>query len=255
MDKIDSLFKNDDSSEQKHVVSSRKLDYSINKLSMICKQLTVDSKEYSPEETINTVVEYIGETNKLDRILYSQISAFIVSLGEEERGTFSTNIENLLLYVLDESNHIGEDVRKIITKIYDHFQLNLIQIESANKITQRAIIKSLEDEKINLHKEVREVEKEYITILGIFAAIMLAFVGSFTFSTSVLNNISSTNANSLSLVALIIGLVFLILITVLIDFLREINGKTTCVIRRNVMSIASIVILSGLIIAVICLLK
>ena len=75
------------------------------------------------------------------------------------------------------------------------------------------------------HKEIKGIQKEYITILGIFAAIMLAFVGSFTFSTSVLNNVGKTDVFELVIVALVIGLVFILLISILIDFLREINDK------------------------------
>lgn len=55
---------------------------------------------------------------------------------------------------------------------------------------------------------------------------MLAFVGSFTFSTSVLQNLGKVSIGELIIVALVIGLVFILLVTILLNFLREINGKT-----------------------------
>lgn len=249
-DSLDNLLKSEDDSRQNTAKLSKKLNESKRRLSNICRSLTFNSKIYSPQMTVNSVEAYIKETDKIDRILYSEISAFIVALDEEGRGIFSTNIDKLLLYVLDDSNDISDDARKIVIKVYDHFQLNLTQIESANNITERAIISSLEEEKVSLHKEIKGIEKEYITILGIFAAIMLAFVGSFTFSTSVLNNIAETNAYTVALIALVIGLVFVILITVLIDFLRDINDKLKDANGKrkiNVVSKFAIIILAILI--------
>ena len=90
----------------------------------------------------------------------------------EQRGIFATNVEKLLLYSLDEKNHVGADTKKIIVKIYDHFQLAISQIENANNI----FAASIEDAKVKLQQQVKGVEKEYISILGIFASIVLAFV-------------------------------------------------------------------------------
>lgn len=185
----------------------------------------IDSENYSPKKTVSSIDNYIKENSKIDRILYSEISSFIIALDEGGRGTFSTNIEKLLMYVLDENNSVQEDSRKICIKIYDHFQLNLTQIESSAAITRMEIANAISEEKASLHKEVKGIEKEYITILGIFAAIMLAFVGAFTFSTSVLNNVSNTDMYKLVIIALVIGLVFIVLIMLLIEFLRDINEK------------------------------
>ena len=52
------------------------------------------------------------------------------------------------------------------------------------------------------------MEKEYISILGIFASIVLAFVGGLTFSTSVLANIDKASIYRLVIIACIIGIVF-----------------------------------------------
>lgn len=188
--------------------------------------MLIDTGDYEPKRTANSVDAYIALTEKVDRILYSVTSGFIVSLDEKSRGVFSTNVDKLLQYVLDEKNQVSEDTRKICVKLYDHFQLNLIQIESASVITKAGIATAMKDEIEESHKEIKGIQKEYITILGIFAAIMLAFVGAFTFSTSVLNNLGK--ADTLELVALVIGLVFVLLISILIDFLRDINDKVIC---------------------------
>ncbi|WP_347003404.1 hypothetical protein [Enterocloster clostridioformis] len=224
-DVMENLLKSENSAKEVPAKPSKKLNETKKRLNGICKSIMIDSSIYSPKKTVDSIDAYIKESSKVDRILYSEISSFIVALDESGRGTFSTNIEKLLMYVLDEANSVQEDSRKICIKIYDHFQLNLTQIESSATITQMQIAKTIGEEKASLHREVKEVEKEYITILGIFAAIMLAFVGSFTFSTSVLNNVTNTNAYKLAIISLVIGLVFIILITILIEFLKEINDK------------------------------
>ena len=225
-DEIGKLLKNEDNNSQiRPTESQKKLRESKRRLNGICRSLLIDTGVYEPKKTVGSVDAYIASTEKVDRILYSVISGFIVGLDEKARGIFSTNVDKLLQYVLDEENKVSEDTRKICVKLYDHFQLNLIQIESASVITKDGIATAMRDEVEESHKEIKGIQKEYITILGIFAAIMLAFVGAFTFSTSVLNNIGKADILELVVVALVIGLVFVLLISILIDFLREINDK------------------------------
>ena len=205
-DEIGKLLKNEDSSSQiKPAASQKKLRESKKRLNGICRSLLIDTEAYEPKRTAN-----------------------IVGLDEKSRGVFSTNVDKLLQYVLDEENQVSEDTRKICVKLYDHFQLNLIQIESASVITKAGIAAAMKDEVEESHKEIKGIQKEYITILGIFAAIMLAFVGAFTFSTSVLNNLGKADTLELVAVAIVIGLVFVLLISILIDFLRDINDKVVC---------------------------
>ena len=75
-------------------------------------------------------------------------------------------------------------------KIYDHFQLVLYQIENINNIFADGI----EEAKTNLKQEVKGIEKEYISILGIFASIVLAFVG------GIMQNIGSSSIYRILLV-------------------------------------------------------
>lgn len=219
---LDKLNKTVSGIETTPARSSRKLNLAKRQLQYIYQPLILHSNTYKPELTVDSIKMYINNDH-IGRILYSEISSFISSLDEEERKTVSYNLDTLVNYVID--NDVGADVRKVGMKIYDHFQLNLIQFENAKLVSERAIAESITEEKEKLRDEVKRIEREYITILGIFSAIMLAFVGSFTFSTSVLNNISEVSAYTLALIALIIGLVFVVLITVLIDFLRDINDK------------------------------
>lgn len=215
--KFETLLKNEDNERETRPASaSKKLADSKKRLRNICRALKMESWDYNPAKTVSSISAYINSSQKLDRMLYYEISSFIVGLNEKERGTFSTNLDRLLDYVLDEENGVDLDVRKICIKIYDHFQLNLIQIENARAISEKTIERdvssAMKKETEDLHKEVKNIQKEHITILGIFAAIILAFVGSFTFSTSVLSNIGKVNIFYLAFIAIIVGAVFLLMI-------------------------------------------
>lgn len=149
------------------------------------------------------------------------------------------------------------DIRKEIIKLYDHTNLDISRInytkrmagetqselarakvlieDLENKLAESDIaradaISHLNRESSKLKEEVRDGQKkmqnEYITILGIFAAIVLAFTGGMTFSSSVLENIDKASIYRMFSIVLILGLVLSNLIWILIDFLRDINGKS-----------------------------
>lgn len=161
------------------------------------------------------------ELSRLNVQVYSEISAYVFSLDMINRGVFATNIEKLLVYSLNEQNKVGEDVQQIIVKIYDHFQLVLYQIENTNNIFSN----SIDEAKENFQKQIKSVEKEYISILGIFAAIVLAFVGGITFSTSVLQNIADASIYRLLIIVDFLTAVIINIIYILVKLIIIINEK------------------------------
>lgn len=120
------------------------------------------------------------------------------------------------------------DISDSIRKLYDHVSLdiarmgysdaadrevsqesNIVEIQSqVNELREDVSHKSEEIINESL-KSVKNAQKEYIAILGIFAAVVLAFTGGIAFSTSVLQNIHSASIYRLVLVASIIGLVLI----------------------------------------------
>lgn len=125
------------------IENSSKYNYTKRKMNSICQALSMESRKYDPKVTVRNINAYIESPDKLERILYSEISNYIYSLEMEQRGIFATNVEKLLLYSLDEKNHVGADTKKIIVKIYDHFQLAIRQIENVNNIFAASIYRLL----------------------------------------------------------------------------------------------------------------
>lgn len=224
---------------------SKKFINTKREINAICRELTLESQKYDPQETVENINAYITSSDKLERILYSEISNYVFSLEMAQRGVFATNLEKLLLYSLNENNNITEDSKKLIVKIYDHFQLALHQIENVNNI----FANSIEEAKENLQKEIKSVEKEYISILGIFAAIVLAFVGGIIFSTSVLQNISAVSVFRLLLVVDFLAFVLINVIYILVKFIYTINEKSVKLFNVKVLNIACLVIVFVIIVA------
>ena len=234
---LDALFRTDEDSKMS-LDELKKFQNTKRRIKGICKALIIRTNKYKPQRTVESIDKYISSTNKLDRILYSEISSFIFSKEPYVRGVFVTNLEKLLLFSLDTDNNVTIDVQRIIVKIYDHVQLALYQIENTNNI----FADSIEEAKENLHKQIKGVEKEYITILGIFASIVLAFVGGITFSTSVLQNISAVSIFRLLLTVDFLAFVLINTIYVLVKCIFEINDKNTDMFNIKIVNITCLVI-------------
>lgn len=209
--KLNALFKNGDkdsvqSGKTPQInIANRKINHARNRIKKICESLLTPSKSYKPEITVASIENYIQSENGIERPLYSQISNYVYSFDDAQRGIFFTNVDKLVNYAMDDNNNVEKNCREMIIKIYDHFQLVLSQIENINKI----FVNGIEETKDNLSKETKRMEKEYVAILGIFAAIVLAFVGGLTFSSSVLQNINNVSIYRIILVAAVIGLVLI----------------------------------------------
>ena len=201
--------------------NSRKYQYTKQQMRGLCDGFSVPSREYESNKMIEAIEDYLNEQDKLDRILYSEISNYIFELNDSQRGNFLTNIEQLLIDILEKDNSVSIDIRKIVLKIYDHVQLVTYQVENSNKIFEKSIL----DVKSKLHDEIKGIEREYVTILGIFASIVLAFVGGITFSTSVLQNIDKVSIYRLILIVDAIGMILINIIYLLISFILKINDK------------------------------
>lgn len=77
----------------------------------------------------------------------------------------------------------------------------------------------------NVETELGKQQREDISILGIFAAVVLAFTGGIAFSTSVLKNINTVSVYRITAVSLIIGLVLINVLFGLFYYVdRLVNG-------------------------------
>lgn len=226
-DILGKLYKNSDGLRVNNSIGdSLRVEKTRKAMKSICESLSITSKEYQPENTVDVIVNYIRETEKLDRMLYSEISYYIFGLSEGDRGVIVANMANLLDYSLKDEflknmdSSVKSDCEKVIVKLYDHFELAIHQVENAKEIFE----KSIEETKVDFSREIKKVERDYITILGIFTSIVLVFVGEFSFSSSVLTVMSDVNIYRLLLIIDILAMIVINIIALLVNMLLKING-------------------------------
>ena len=137
-------------------------------------------------------------------------------------------------------------LHKKLSKLYDHISLEYMRIsdirqqnheieifletiDSKEKDLQSILSRTTgEVEKIQnttekTSNQLNKMQNNYVTILGIFASIVLAFTGGIAFSTSVLENIDAISPFRLT--AVVIGLAFVLInvVYILVWFIRELN--------------------------------
>lgn len=133
------------------------------------------------------------------------------------------------------------DISEEIFKLYDHANLDIARFMALketgdkNKAEQRrmdGLVFDIEQKYKKLEEtipDIKDMQKNYISILGIFASIVLSFTAGMAFSTSVLDNIYKASIYRTIIVTAIVGMVFIAMIWLLMDFIKSIHGG----IKRN----------------------
>lgn len=159
-----------------------------------------------------------------------------------------------------DGNNNKIDISDALKKLYDHVNLeisrmllndaeeriisgekNIRDIQSRISILNTSISEIAEIQKES-ERKIQSQQKEYITILGIFASIVIAFMGGTTFSSSVLNNILCTNIFKLSFVICLLGLVLINTIYMLERFIFIINNKEAATLKQKKLDLFFIII-------------
>ena len=263
--------------EQKRRDDLRKLLFDLSKEQGALRDRKLRSSYFLKLEQIY----YEPESNEYWRHFYSDILSTLTQIDSDDfDGSLDVLAQNMQVLkdgyqAVNRDDDVIIDIGKSIIKLYDHTNLEIARInytKTLNNIVKSDVAKTKmltsslqtqirDAEQKNEKNEIefsnatkkyneeiemnqKKMQNEYITILGIFASIVLSFTGGLAFSSSVLNNISSVSIYRLSFIAFVIGLVFFDLIWVLLDFIRDINGK---VIRKKWLFIAvNIIMILGM---------
>ena len=163
------------------------------------------------------------------------------------------------------------DVSDAIKKLSDHVNLDIARITYSDaadrRISGESSLENLQSQINSLHSELQKAinikedyeatekkivdvesklensQKEYITILGIFAAVVLAFTGGIALSTSVLNNIAQASVYRTIIISLIIGLVLVNVLFGLFYYINTLVNKDKKVLPLIISNIVIIILL------------
>ena len=186
---------------------------------------------------------YIGN-NESFRHFYSDIFSVIsaidrqVTFGNVEVLSQNMDIIRKGYHPMNKDN-TGKtiNIEKQINKLYDHINLEISrlnyskQIEVGTQMQLDNVSDALAEIEQNVEhmedavEKADDIQKQYITILGIFASIVLAFTGGIAFSTSVLQNIAKASIYRISLISIILAFALTNLIYILTRFIMEITKK------------------------------
>ena len=163
---------------------------------------------------------------------YSDVTMYLFNITEADYSKLEAMVSRIKA-ILEEID--DRDLRGRIFKLYDHLNLELVRlkyllpkIQDTNSKIQEANNKvdDLTKQTNDIKKNAEDMQKNYITILGIFASIVLAFVSSLAFSTSVLQNIDKASIYRLIAVISLIAIFIVNILNSLFSFIKQIHyGK------------------------------
>lgn len=190
--------------------------------------------------------------------VYVVIKKYLKSGGklDEDIPFEAVNLSNNIGLIEKELIAAGScaDVIRNVRKLHDHIELENKRIEymaTQNKVQHGSIKKVKRQFEENLTRKVNDAERafkqkvetdieeaqqklqrNYITILGIFAAIVVAFMSGTAFSSSVLENIDKASIYRISFIVLIVGFFMFNLVCALFIFLNKVSDIENGAMRR-----------------------
>lgn len=215
---------------------------------------------------------YAPDNEKRFRHFYSDIFSALTQINDgDDQGSIDVLGQNMNIllcgYQAKNSDDEGKliDISDQIRKLYDHISLDIARIkysekgdvevsgqESIEKI--RSQINDDESKIITLQDSVKEatvkadkMQKEYVSILAIFAAVIGVFFSGVGFSTSVLSNIDKSSIYRILLGVTILGMFLFNLLALLLGFIREIVVNKTWSLRVYIIGNLAFIIILALI--------
>ena len=196
----------------------------VRRMAIKLKSLYTENFRHSYSDFFPIILEIAGEENKYNLEYLTNNLESVRSLVEFSYVSGDKEFNTLYFPLTKLSDHINLEVAR-----YNYYSINEQKVGDL-EIKNQGLQVELQNASEKLDKAVKtagEIQTQYVTILGIFAAIILAFVGSFTFSTTLLDHIGESNIYCLVIIGAIIGLVFYNLMCILLGFLREVNRLPT----------------------------
>lgn len=219
-------------------------------LEMWFQKLAEKEIEKEKLEIVSKELENILDQNF--RPMYSNLFE-IVKNKKEDLNTLMTNMQLLYEYIHNHSKN--QELLQGITRLNDHLNLDVATITrdaELNKKFEEADKKFYEIDELKI--KIQAMQKDYITILGIFSAIVITFVAGLVFSSSVLENIKDVSIYRLLLIIWCIAFAIISILQGLYRFIENIlYGKqiTTYAVLLTIFAIITIFI-SGIALIYMC---
>ena len=190
----------------------------------------------------NTLKEYADQLNNIYSVddfrhSYAEISIFL------EKKTYPDQRENLvhrideLLSYLDDNNYSADVVKKV-GKLVDHLQLESVRLSRIDnikfiseqiKIQQSSRLNELKEnvkKAEKLQNELKNINTQLVSVLGIFTGIVISIFGGMSFFSSVFNNINDVGRHRLIFITTLVGFTLFNLTAFMFSALFILTGKS-----------------------------
>lgn len=155
-----------------------------------------------------------------------------------------------IVYNLSEN----DDFKRKFFKLYDHIALEYARIafsssktdplaKQVKNITVSAndtakTVKKVSNKSEKIYKKAQKMQREYVTILGVFASVLAVFFSGIGFSTATLSNMKEVSVYRFSFSILLLGFVLFNILALLMNFIRDMvvthKGHKCIVIIGNI---------------------
>ncbi len=179
---------------------------------------------------------------RIDRHRYSDISKFIDGQLQDTVDSLRDNVKAIIKcaeangYCDENSTSENFICYKKLNKLYDHIELEVARYSSVKKIQLVAEEQGIKEQKVNTllnnakqaveeaQNQAKNLSQQLISILGIFAGIIVTFSFATTVVGETIANLAKSDLIYLCFVICVLGLVFLNLLAFLMSFITKLSG-------------------------------
>lgn len=171
--------------------------------------LDVKGVEENYYRFLNKLSFAIGNSTDLIRLLEFDSEKLVETYYELEKkvANLANNTNNTMSKITEEFEEYNS--------LLDKHKISLQESQTKLKAHEKAIKKS--------SKKIKGFQKESITILGIFSAIVIGASGSLTIVSSAFSGLNSASPLQVYLVLFVLALIFVNVIFILTNFIKDVN--------------------------------
>lgn len=196
------------------------------------KNLVETIEDVQPEKKKEYYEEMAAVYTDGFRHRYSEISAFL----EKKSPDTYASLEIWLKALIEYGESIASPVAIRIKKLEDHVELETIRLDRMKAVQlygkeSRRIkeeIEKLSQETIKTAQKtknkVEKIQEQSISILSIFSAVVLAFMGGISFSSRILESMSEVSMFRLAVTILLLGFVLINTVFILLRVILWVSG-------------------------------
>lgn len=194
--------------------------------------LTIYQNQFMSEHTLDNMLNNI---NTLQGKMYSE---------NRSKKELSSGIKKLCDHIqleivrINNSKSSIDEIKSIVADFEKREEINIEKLKTATEEQKQNFEKRITETIVNVEEKTKSAMEntddirnnlvgQVVAILGVFAAIVLAFTGGMAFSTSALENINKSSAYRIVIVCLIIGFTFFNTIAALVLYLDRLVFRIT----------------------------